>query len=106
MPSKKVLGISSDNDQDLSETEEDSEQESIDMNEDLESAEMSEYFLQMSNQLKDTNVADPEDSEDWTKPLNVDANVLSNLLESYRGQGGLPGPASTLLEPLGFNLAQ
>ena len=63
----------------------------------------------MSTELKDTNVTDPEDlenQEDWSRPLNIDANVLSNLMESYRGQGGLPGPASTLLEPLGFNLAQ
>ena len=103
---KKVLGISSDDNQEISETDEDSDQDSIDMNEDLESAEMSEYFYQMSNQLKDTNVTDPEESEDWTKPLDVDANVLSNLLESFKGQGGLPGPASTLLEPLGFNLTQ
>ena len=79
------------------------------MDEDLESEEMSRYFLQMSTELKDTNVTDPEDlenQEDWSRPLNIDANVLSNLMESYRGQGGLPGPASTLLEPLGFNLSQ
>ena len=76
------------------------------MDEDLESEEMSQYFMQMSSELKDTKVTDPEDSEDWTKPLDIDSNVLSNLMESFRGQGGLPGPASTLLEPLGINLAQ
>ena len=106
---KKVLGITDseaeDKDENL-ESDSDSDQDSVDMEEDLESEEMSQYFMQMSNELKDTKVTDPEDSEDWTKPLDIDSNVLSNLMESFRGQGGLPGPASTLLEPLGINLAQ
>ena len=106
---KKVLGITDsdakDQDENL-ESDSDSDQDSVDMDEDLESEEMSQYFMQMSSELKDTKVTDPEDSEDWTKPLDIDSNVLSNLMESFRGQGGLPGPASTLLEPLGINLAQ
>ena len=104
---KKVLGITDSEDQDENlESDSDSDQDSVDMDEDLESEEMSQYFMQMSSELKDTKVTDPEDSEDWTKPLDIDSNVLSNLMESFRGQGGLPGPASTLLEPLGINLAQ
>jgi hypothetical protein len=106
---KKVLGITDSDAEDQDEnlkSDSDSDQDSVDMEEDLESEEMSQYFMQMSNELKDTKVTDPEDSEDWTKPLDIDSNVLSNLMESFRGQGGLPGPASTLLEPLGINLAQ
>merc|ERR1719189_51720 len=103
---KKVLGITDSDAEDQdenSESDSDSDQDSVDMDEDLESEEMSQYFMQMSSELKDTKVTDPEDSEDWTKPLDIDSNVLSNLMESFRGQGGLPGPASTLLEPLGIN---
>ena len=68
------------------------------MSGDEDDEEMSEYYDAMSTELKDTPIA--EDLE----PLNIDAKVLSNLLESFKNQDGLPGPASTLLEPLGFNL--
>ena len=99
----KIVKNNSSTSQENLESDSDFDQDSVDLDENLESAEMSQYFM---NELKDTKVTDPEDSEDWSKPLDIDSNVLSNLMESFQGQGGLPGPASTLLEPLGINLAQ
>ena len=54
----------------------------------------------MSSELKDTKVG--EDLE----PLDIDVKLLSNLMESFKNQDGLPGPTSTLLEPLGFDLKE
>ena len=38
------------------------------------------------------------------QPLDIDANLVSSLLASYKEQGGLPGPASTLAGLLGIRL--
>jgi len=37
-------------------------------------------------------------------PVDVDVNLVSSLLASYKEQGGLPGPASTLASLLGVKL--
>jgi hypothetical protein len=90
---KKILNIDKDN---ISESDSDSENDGL--NDDLE--EMSDYYDAMSSELKDTKVG--EDLE----PLDIDVKLLSNLMESFKNQDGLPGPASTLLEPLGFDLKE
>jgi hypothetical protein len=101
---KKMIGVQISADESGSSAEEEEEEEDDDDIDDLD-GEMSDYFTHMSDELKGTKVTSEEDNEsDWTQPLNVDASVLANLLESYNSQGGMPGPASTLLEPLGFNL--
>lgn len=38
------------------------------------------------------------------QPLDIDANLIASLLASYKEQGGLPGPASTLAGLLGVRL--
>mmetsp|Transcript_46976 Transcript_46976/g.117583 ORF Transcript_46976/g.117583 Transcript_46976/m.117583 type:complete len:93 (+) Transcript_46976:1-279(+) len=38
------------------------------------------------------------------KPVNLDTNLISNLLESYASQEGLPGPASNIAGMLGIKL--
>ena len=85
---KKVLQLNGDN-------EHSSDSETDEMNEDLE---MNDYYDAMSNELKDTKVA--EDLE----PLNIDGKLLSNFLESFKNQEGLQGPASTILGNLGFDI--
>ncbi|CAI5723174.1 unnamed protein product [Hyaloperonospora brassicae] len=37
------------------------------------------------------------------KPLDLDYNLLSNLLESFASQEGHPGPVSTILNEMGFS---
>lgn len=38
------------------------------------------------------------------QPLDVDLNLVTNLLESLASQAGLAGPASNLLQSMGFHL--
>ena len=66
----------------------------------------------MKGELQGTNVMSYNDNGDaiesldeLDKPVNVDATVLKNILESYNSQNGLPGPASTLLRPLGIDVS-
>jgi len=42
--------------------------------------------------------------EDEFKPVNVDLNLVSHLLQSYSSQAGMPGPTSSLLGSLGIKL--
>ena len=70
---------------------------------------MTSYFGQMAEELRSTKVADADadaggDEAEWSRPLNVDARLLNNLLESYRSQEGAAGPTTTLLNPLGIHL--
>jgi hypothetical protein len=37
-------------------------------------------------------------------PVDVDVNLVTNLLQSYMSQQGLPGPVSNLLGAMGINL--
>uniref|UniRef100_A0A2K6FUU6 Ecdysoneless cell cycle regulator n=1 Tax=Propithecus coquereli TaxID=379532 RepID=A0A2K6FUU6_PROCO len=53
------------------------------------------------------NSSDEEDSgtgESVMAPVDVDLNLVSNILESYSSQAGLPGPASNLLQSMGVQL--
>lgn len=93
---RKVLDIPN-------EDEDDSDSEEEDDDVDLDKETVSDYYKEMDEELKGTKVHGEE--EEWDRPLDIDSRVLNNLLESFKSQEGLPGPASTLLEPLGFNLA-
>ncbi|CAO3596978.1 unnamed protein product [Absidia cylindrospora] len=44
-----------------------------------------------------------EDEEDEAAPVDVQLNLIQNVLESFKGQQGLPGPAGNLLRQ--FNIA-
>lgn len=37
-------------------------------------------------------------------PVDIDVNLVTNLLESYNAQVGLPGPASNILQSMGVCL--
>ncbi|KAM3862656.1 protein ecdysoneless homolog [Diretmus argenteus] len=45
-----------------------------------------------------------EEAEEEIKPLDVDLNLITNLLESLSSEAGLAGPASNLLQSLGIHL--
>ena len=45
-----------------------------------------------------------EEEEEEIQPLDVDLNLVTNLLESLSSQAGLAGPASNLMQSLGFHL--
>jgi hypothetical protein len=47
--------------------------------------------------------SDESDGEADGEPLNVDLNLVSNVLASYREQAGAAGPASQLLASLGVD---
>ncbi len=47
-----------------------------------------------------------EAGEQELRPVDVDLNLVSNLLESFASQQGLPGPASNLAGMLGVPLTQ
>ncbi|KAI8979008.1 SGT1 protein-domain-containing protein [Pilobolus umbonatus] len=48
-----------------------------------------------------------EDSyEDEDAPVDIQLNLVKNVLESFKGQQGLPGPAGNLLNQFGFILPE
>ncbi|KAJ2821237.1 hypothetical protein GGI24_004269, partial [Coemansia furcata] len=49
---------------------------------------------------------DPEDELGDVSDVNVDLNLVQNIVESFRAQEGLPGPAGTLLGQFGIHLPQ
>ncbi|CAO3633849.1 unnamed protein product [Cunninghamella echinulata] len=44
------------------------------------------------------------EEEDEDKPVNVELNLIENVLQSFKGQQGLPGPAGNLLKQFGIAL--
>jgi len=45
-----------------------------------------------------------QDRKDELQPVDLDVNLVENLLASYTGQQGLPGPASNLAGLMGISL--
>ena len=45
-----------------------------------------------------------EDDDDVDEVVDIDMNLAKNLLESFKSQGGLPGPGGNLLSRLGIVL--
>ncbi|CAG8598551.1 10756_t:CDS:10 [Paraglomus brasilianum] len=82
---------------------------------------LQEYMEAMDRELYSTNVAGSfvrgaddvlhneagsvlvEDENEY-RPVDIDLNVVTNLLQSFRSQEGLPGPASTIMGRLGINI--
>ena len=49
-------------------------------------------------------VVEEGEEEEELRPVDIDLNLVQNLLASYSGQQGLPGPASNLVGLLGLHL--
>ena len=47
---------------------------------------------------------DVEEEEEELRPVDIDLNLVQNLLASYSGQQGLPGPVSNLMGLMGLHL--
>jgi len=106
---KKVLNLteSEDNDDDDDDLDEDEEDM---LDDDLIVPEIAQYDAEMKKELASSKVFSEDDNEkvedldDLDKPLDIDAKVLKNLLESFNSQEGVAGPAATLLQPMGIDL--
>ncbi|KAI8826478.1 SGT1 protein-domain-containing protein [Chytriomyces cf. hyalinus JEL632] len=58
----------------------------------------------MEEEGVDIDSDDENDGDDDDDALDVDANLVKNLLDSFQAQQGLPGPASNILGRMGFKL--
>ena len=82
---------------------------------------MAEYDRAMTEQLRGTRMAetfdklgvdgtqrdggkDRHDAQEHMRPVDVDLNLVSSLLESVASQQGMPGPATNLAAMLGLKL--
>ncbi|KAI4887185.1 hypothetical protein NFI96_021282, partial [Prochilodus magdalenae] len=79
------------------------------MDQELQSTNIGKSFTHNGKQGSDradaASSSEPaEPAEEELKPLDVDLNLVTNLLESLASQAGLAGPASNLLQSLGINL--
>ncbi|KAF6815535.1 ecdysoneless-like protein [Colletotrichum sojae] len=52
----------------------------------------------------DGDHSDSDSEKDDDKAVDVDYNLAKNLLESFKGQAGLPGPAGNILGMMGLQL--
>ena len=92
---------------DSSSSDDDAAADLVDMDRETADQPMTSYFGQMADELRGTKVNDAGgdgDEAEWSRPLDVDAKLLNNLLESFRSQDGAAGPTTTLLNPLGIQL--
>ncbi|KAI9807985.1 MAG: hypothetical protein M1825_005292 [Sarcosagium campestre] len=45
-----------------------------------------------------------DEDEDSDEEVNIDVNLARNILESFKGQGGMPGPGGNLMAALGIQI--
>ena len=85
--------------------------EEVDLNSDnkVNDVGWASYCDQMKNELEESKVMsasaneDPIESlADLERPVNIDMGVVKNMLQSYKNENGMPGPATTLLTSLGL----
>lgn len=55
-------------------------------------------------QLKDKGAAADEEEESGDDEVNIDYNLAKNLLESFKSQAGMAGPAGNILSMMGMRL--
>ncbi|CAG8439028.1 13218_t:CDS:10 [Acaulospora colombiana] len=55
------------------------------------------------NEKKEENDGNDSD-EELNKPVNIDLNLAKNVLESFKSQEGLPGPAGNILGRIGVGV--
>ncbi|CAG8549050.1 2322_t:CDS:10 [Ambispora leptoticha] len=62
-------------------------------------------YLSGSNKDKEKGRSDKNEEEDdeTFAPVNIELNTVTNLLASFKAQGGLPGPAGNIMGRLGVN---
>ncbi|KAJ2770380.1 hypothetical protein IWQ57_002688, partial [Coemansia nantahalensis] len=71
---------------------------------------MADVMDAMDDELAATNIGrsfdrhEPGAAGDDMAEVNVDLNLVRNIVESFRAQEGLPGPAGTLLGQAGIRL--
>ena len=94
--------------------DDDSENSEVDlMNDSSENmdSEWKEYSHQINSELLDAKILSTEADEgpiesldEIDRPINIDTKVFKNILESYKSESSIPGPASTMLQSLGIDM--
>jgi len=94
--------------------DDDSENSEVDlMNDSSENmdSEWKEYSHQINSELLDAKILSTEADEgpiesldEIDRPINIDTRVFKNILESYKSESSIPGPASTMLQSLGIDM--
>ncbi|RPA82246.1 SGT1-domain-containing protein [Ascobolus immersus RN42] len=70
-----------------------------------ESAAIKEHMDLVGAELRQAGaISDNDSDEDEDGELDIDYNLAKNLLESFKSQGGMPGPAGNLLARMGIVL--
>ena len=74
-------------------------------------SEWKEYSHQINSELLDAKILSTEADEgpiesldEIDRPINIDTKVFKNILESYKSESSIPGPASTMLQSLGIDM--
>ena len=75
--------------------ESDEDDDSVASDQGAEDHVMQDYMAKLGEEI-------PKDTDDLDKPLDIDANVLSNLLQSYSEELG-HGPVSSLFQSMRVN---
>lgn len=74
------------------------------VNDESESEEdIREHMDAVEKELREAGALDGN-SDDEDKELDIDYNLAKNMLEAFKSQGGLPGPAGNLLKQMGIVL--
>jgi len=112
---KKMINLNNeDNISDIDSSDEEGMYDKDDLSKDVENIdpEWKSYTDHIKNELQTTKVMPStntgdliESLEDLDKPVNIDLGIFKNILESYKNQDGMPGPASTLLQSLGVTIS-
>ena len=94
--------------------DDDSENSEVDlMNDSSENmdSEWKEYSYQINSELLEAKILSTEADEgpiesldEIDRPINIDTRVFKNILESYKSESSIPGPASTMLQSLGIDM--
>ena len=94
--------------------DDDSENSEVDlMNDSSENmdSEWKEYSHQINSELLEAKILSTEADEgpiesldEIDRPINIDTRVFKNILESYKSESSIPGPASTMLQSLGIDM--
>jgi len=94
--------------------DDDSENSEVDlMNDSSENmdSEWKEYSHQINSELLEAKIMSTEADEgpiesldEIDRPINIDTRVFKNILESYKSESTIPGPASTMLQSLGIDM--
>eukprot|EP00249_Psilotum_nudum_P019491 c27281_g1_i2 orf=101-2215(+) len=75
------------------------------LSQELHNSSMAKSFVPAGESSTSIDMAEGVEQDKDVPLVNIDANLIQSLLESYSTQQGLPGPASNLLGAMGLHLS-